>query len=105
MLLHPIYRPHLATTAQTAPALHLDHPIYHIYYIHLALPPTSRAITPYPPPPSELSQTFADYILDLLDLLDLSHLLYLLLLSGLSPSTPILPYPAPYPRCGSLCGL
>ena len=30
--------PHLATTAQTAPALHLGHPIYHVYYVYLAPP-------------------------------------------------------------------
>ena len=30
--------PHLATTAQTTPALHLGHPIYHVYYIYLAPP-------------------------------------------------------------------
>ena len=60
-----------------------------MYYAYLTLP-TSRAIYPLPttlldipaphlcyyapstaPPPSDLSQTFADYILDLLHLLDL----------------------------------
>ncbi|WP_299554578.1 hypothetical protein, partial [uncultured Porphyromonas sp.] len=38
LLLHPIYRPHLSTTAQTIPALHLEHPIYHVYYVYLAPP-------------------------------------------------------------------
>ena len=68
----PHLPPHLSAAIQTTPALDLEHPIYHVYHVHLAPPsyPPAELSIPYPPP-SGLSQTFADYILDLLHLLDL----------------------------------
>nr|WP_315032340.1 hypothetical protein [uncultured Porphyromonas sp.] len=39
-------------TAQTIPALHLDHPIYHIYYVYLALPSPTTHQQGYRPLPT-----------------------------------------------------